>query len=259
MQKKFQYVLKRESIAEADGREGLSPEKLQWLCASVLQSSFPLFRNTDIEVEFYPYVGLTHTLRRKDTKWILRISDHCRRAPVNVIEAIVKILACRVMRRKPSRRIVEIYDQYRRDPEIECVVRRRRAMRGRKQFSGKPGEYHSLRQIYRELNGLYFNNQIEVSRIGWGLRKSRDRLGHYDPVHNTITLSPVLDTPEVPLYAVKYIVYHEMLHALFGDARFAGFRKHHPREFRQTESAYPDYARAKKFLADFSRSQRRPS
>ena len=259
MQKNFQYILKQESFAEEGRRDGLSSEKLQWLSVSALQASFPVFRNTDIEAAFYPYVGLTHTLRRKEAKWILRISDHCRNAPEYVIEAIVKILAWRVMRRKPPRKIVEIYDLYRRTPEIESAVRQRRASRGRKQFRGKPGEYHSLRQIYRELNGLYFNNQIEVNRIGWGLRKSRDRLGHYDPVHNTITLSPVLDSPNVPSYAVRYIVYHEMLHALFGDSPVSGSRKHHPREFRQTESAYPDYERAKKFLANFSSGQRQPS
>jgi predicted metal-dependent hydrolase len=259
MQNTFEYGSKRISFSEEGAGNSPGSEQLQRLCDSVLRASSPVFRDAAVEAEFYPYLGLTHTLRRKQDTWILRISDHCRSAPANVIEAIVRILACRVMRRKPPRKAMEIYELFRRDPEIADVVRRRRAAKGRKQFSGKPGKFHSLRNIYRELNDRYFNNQIEVKRIGWGLRKGRDRLGHYDPVHNTITLSPLLDSPDVPPFVVRYIVYHEMLHALFGDARADGAGKHHPREFRRTESAYPDYARAKKFLADFSLRQGRPS
>jgi predicted metal-dependent hydrolase len=162
-----------------------------------------------------------------------------------------------VMRRKPPRKVVETYDQFRRDPGIENAVRGRRAEKGRKQFSGKPGRYHSLRTIYIELNSRYFNSQIEINRIGWGLRKGRGRLGHYDPIHNTITLSPLLDAPDVPLYVVRYIVYHEMLHALLGHKPADGARKHHPVEFRNAERSYPEYTKAKKFLDDFNRQQRR--
>ncbi|MBN2317457.1 MAG: hypothetical protein JXR49_00175 [Acidobacteria bacterium] len=259
MQKKFNYESRQEAFPDEGGTNGPDSVKLQWFCSSVLQSSFPAFRDTDIEAVYYPYVGLTHTLRRKKNRWILRISDHCQRAPMQVIEAIVRILACRVMRRKPPRKVVETYEQFRRDPKVESAVRSRRAIKGRKQFSGKPGKHHSLRKIYSELNDLYFNNQIVINRIGWGLRKGRGRLGHYDPVHNTITLSPLLDASDVPAYAVRYIVYHEMLHALFGDTPAKGARKHHPGKFRHAEKAYPDYTEAKKFLADFSRRHRHTS
>ena len=253
MQKIFDYESSRDAFPQKAAENEMDSGKLQRLCRSVLQASFPAFRNTDIEAEFYPYVGLTHTLRRKKNKWVLRISDHCQRAPVQVIEAIIRILASRVMRRKPPQKVVETYGQFRKDPEIENAVRSRRALKGRKHFSGKPGKFHSLRKIYSELNDRYFNNQIEVNRIGWGLRKGRGRLGHYDPVHNTITLSPLLDAQDVPPYVVKYIVYHEMLHALFEGAPADGARKHHPGEFRHAEKAYPEYTKAKKFLADFSR------
>ena len=247
------YEARGKARSVLDAGNVLDAVTLRSICSSVLQSSFPAFRNAEIEAKFYPYVGLTHTLRRKNSKWVLRISDHCRSAPVQVIEAIVKILAYRVMRRKPPRKVVEAYDQFRREPGIERAVRERRAEKGRKQFSVKPGKYHSLRKIYRELNERYFNSQIEINRIGWGLRKGRGRLGHYDPIHNTITLSPVLDDPNVPLYVVRYIVYHEMLHVLFGRRPSGGARKHHPVEFRNTERAYPDYLKAKKFLDEFTR------
>lgn len=228
-----------------------NPEQLQKFCVSVLRTSFTAFQNVPIRVSFYPYVGLTHTLRRSKEGWILRISDHCRAASAHVIESVVLILAYKVMRRKPPRRSLDIYDDFRKSPETESAVRKRREVRGRKFFSDTKGKHHAIEEMYRELNERFFNGQVEINRIGWGIRKSRGRLGHYDPIHHTITLSPSLDSPRVPSYVVRYIVYHEMLHALFGESTGQEGHRHHPRQFRHTERSYPDYSRAKTFLENF--------
>jgi predicted metal-dependent hydrolase len=130
-------------------------------------------------------------------------------------------------------------------------VRERRLRKGRKNIAEEAGKHHALGEIYQELNHRYFSNQIEINRIGWGLRNSRQRLGHYDPVHHTITLSPVLDQPGVPKFVVRYIVYHEMLHAVFESTSSRGLQRHHPSEFRRAEKAYPDFAAAKDFLREY--------
>jgi hypothetical protein len=225
---------------------------LQWICRSTLQSAFPSFRNAKIEVLFYPYIGLTHTIRRKDSKaWVLRISDHCRYAPRHVLEAIAMILGSKIAHKRPPHRFVETYALFRKDPGIEELVRARRRERGRKQIAGCDGEHYSPRALYQEVNNRFFNNQIEIRQIGWGLRKGWRRLGHYDPVHHTITLSPALDSTKVPEFVVRYIVYHEMLHALFEDGSPGTSRRHHPPEFGRAERDYPDFARAKKFLKEY--------
>jgi len=226
--------------------------ELRWLCSSVLRDAFSVFRNAEIDACFYPYIGLTHTIRRKGRGWMVKISDHCRLAPRQVLEAVIMILGCKVMRRRPLKEYLRIYELFRNDPGIAAAVRERRIRKGRKHIASEAGRYYSLEAIYRELNLAYFNSQIDIARIGWGFRRSRRRMGHYDPAHNTITLSPVLDAPGVPGFVVRYIVYHEMLHAVF-EATSAGVRKrHHHAEFRRAERAYPDFARAKKFLARMS-------
>jgi hypothetical protein len=226
---------------------------LQWLCRSILQGAFPAFRNVEIDARFYPYIGLTHTIRRKGSAWVVRISDHCRHAPRLVLEAIVMILACKVTRRRPGPKYMQAYELFRKDPWIVEAVRQRRLRKGRKQIAGETGKHHSLLEIYRELNHSYFNDQIEISRIGWGFRRSRGRLGHYDPVHHTITLSPVLDDAGVPRFVVRYVVYHEMLHAVFETSSPGGFKRHHSSEFRRAEKAYPDFSVAEEFLREYSR------
>jgi hypothetical protein len=239
-----------QEVMDSDHNQAL----LQYICRSVLS---PLFHNMSIDASFYPYIGLTHTIRRKGSAWVVRISDHCRRAPGHVLEAIVAILACKIMRKKPGRKHRDAYELFRKSPSVLESVRKRRVQKGKKRIAIHAGEYHSLQNIFQEINRRYFNNQIEISRIGWGFRMSWGRLGHYDPVHRSITLSPVLDSPRVPEFVVNYIVYHEMLHAVFEDTSAHRSQRHHPPEFRRVEKAYPDYGKAKKFLMEYCRHRKR--
>jgi hypothetical protein len=248
----MEFLFRKMAQSKSKQPEDRNLTELRWLCSSVLRDTFPIFRNAEIDACFYPYIGLTHTIRRKGRGWMVKISDHCRLAPRQVLEAVIMILGCKVMRRRPLQEYLRIYELFRNDPGIAAAVRERRIRKGRKHIASEAGRYYSLEAIYRELNSAYFNSQIDIARIGWGFRRSRRRMGHYDPAHHTITLSPVLDAPGVPGFVVRYIVYHEMLHAVF-EATSAGVRKrHHHAEFRRAERAYPDFARAKKFLARMS-------
>ena len=161
------------------------------------------------------------------------------------------ILACKVMRKKPDSEYERTYERFRKNPSVAGAVRKRRLLKGRKYMAAHAGKYHSLQDIYRRLNRRYFNGQVEIERIGWGIRKSRARLGHYDPVHNTITLSPLLDSPSIPEFVLSYIVYHEMLHSVFEGASGRSAHRHHPPELRRAERAYPDFDKAKRFLRDY--------
>jgi len=233
--------------------------ELKWICQQVLRSASPTFQKAEVVASYYPYVGLTHTIRKQRGRWVIRVSDHCRQAPRPVLESIIQILACKVLRRRPPHAALEIYDRFRQSPELEAAVQARRRERGRKRISPSNGVYHSLQDIYRELNAQYFNGQLEVSRIGWGPHASWGRLGHYDSTHHTITVSPVLDSANVPKSVVSYLVYHEMLHALF-DTQGNSRKRHHPPEFRRTERQWPGYADAKRFLDLFCRTRgKKPS
>jgi hypothetical protein len=231
--------------------------RLQEICRSTLRAFSSFFRDKEVVAGFYPYVGLTHTIRRRGSSWVLRISDHCSQAPRDVLESIVLLLACKVLRRKPPPEALQIYERFRRVREVDNRVQARRLLRGRKHIVDAPGRYHSLDEIYRELNRDYFNGQVEVRKLGWGARKSWNRLGHYDPIHNTITISPVLDSPRVPSSVVSYLVYHEMLHTVFDEAATRMRKRRHTPEFHRAERAFPHYAGVRRFLGRFCETRGR--
>jgi len=65
-------------------------------------------------------------------------------------------------------------------------------------------------------------------------------IGSYDPVLGLVRIHPVLDRPEVPLFFLESVVYHEMLHHHLGGVPDRGGRTvYHTRAFRQAEGRYP--------------------
>ena len=54
----------------------------------------------EFSVEFYPYAGLTHTVRVRNETAHVRVSDVLRGAPTAVIEGIAAILLARLYKRR---------------------------------------------------------------------------------------------------------------------------------------------------------------
>jgi predicted metal-dependent hydrolase len=109
------------------------------------------------------------------------------------------------------------------------------------------GRVYDLPSLFDRLNRLYFDSQLKL-QVRWSARalpkaKRSVLLGSYQDESKTITLSRRLDNPRVPLYFVEYVLFHEMLHAVFprDDHRM------HTEKFRTFERMHPDYERAVKW------------
>lgn len=117
------------------------------------------------------------------------------------------------------------------------------------------GGHHDLRVLFDELNRSHFENTVGA-RITWGRmtvsrRRCSIRFGSYMPGEHLIRIHPLLDQSFVPTYFVRYIVYHEMLHAFLGVEETPGGRRRiHPPRFQRMEKAYPDYEAAIGWMDD---------
>jgi len=111
------------------------------------------------------------------------------------------------------------------------------------------GKHHDLRAIADEVNREFFDGGIDAT-ITWGRQPARGRrrsirFGSYTASDHVVRIHPALDQDFVPGYFVRYIIFHEMLHAHLGaPKRPSGRRAVHGRAFLERERAYPDYARA---------------
>lgn len=163
---------------------------------------------------------------------------------------------------------------------VAMAARRRRALaaiRTHFEASGPPrearrrrrtplrpvGRCFDLEALCERLNRRWFGGELTAG-ITWGrgraggggagCRRRRGgrvtlQLGSYTAEDDLIRIHPALDRPWVPAYVVEAVIHHELLHAALPAERVNGRRRLHPPEFRRRERAYPDHARAERWIA----------
>jgi hypothetical protein len=211
-----------------------------------------------IEVRFYPYAGLHHTIRLRSGKVYVRLSDICKDAPPDALRALAFVLVARLLGKRVPDVHNRIYRDYSLAPEVmrsSDIARRRR---GRKVISTARGEAFDLDRMFAKLNRRFFENELAKPTLTWSQRRTKSILGHHDRVYDTITISKTLDSVDVPEWFVEYILYHEMLHIKHPARLINGRRYYHTSAFRSDERRFPHYDDAQKWLERVARQRRVP-
>ena len=200
------------------------------------------------DVRFYPFTGVNTTIRLREGKALVRLSDMLEGAPESVIRAIAHILLAKLYR-KPIEPIHA--NRYRRHLGSEAVTRRAeqvRRSRGRKNVLTAQGHHYDLEEVFDRLNLQFFHGLLGRPVLTWSAHSARRMLGHYDAAHNTIVVSKVFDRPETPRCAVEYLLFHEMLHLKHPVQVRNGRRCVHSRDFQREEKMFPELEKAKEYL-----------
>jgi predicted metal-dependent hydrolase len=202
----------------------------------------------ELTVEFFAFVNINNTIRMREGKLLVRLSDLLEGAPDPVLRAIAHILLAKMYRKPIERPHATRYRRYISGRDIAKKAHLVRQMRGRKRIEGAQGLTCNLESIFDDLNTRFFHGLLARPQMTWSRDHARNRLGHYDPAHNAIVVSRAFDHPRVPFYAVEYIVYHEMLH-LKHPVKLRGSRRCvHSAEFQTEEKLFPHWEKAKQFL-----------
>jgi len=121
------------------------------------------------------------------------------------------------------------------------------------------GTTHDLAELLAELQAEEFPGlppERQPSALTWGRRGKRGArrsllLGSFCPETYLIRIHPVLDQPAVPRSFVRYVLFHECLHAALNEPCSGGERaRHHGPEFRSRERAYHGTAPALRWQAE---------
>ncbi len=201
-----------------------------------------------LEVKFRRFTSLNTTIRLREGRLIVRLSDLLEHAPEGVHRAIAHILLAKLYR-KPIEPVFA--DRYRRYTQSEAVSKqseRIRQTRGRKVLSSPVGHLWDLEEVFEAVNGRFFHGLLGRPTLTWSAHVAKRMLGHYDAAHNTIVVSRVFDKPGTPRYAIEYLLYHEMLHLKHPVRVRAGRRCVHSREFQAEERLFPELALAREYL-----------
>jgi len=202
----------------------------------------------EIKIDFFAFANVNNTIRLRNGKLLVRLSDLLEGAPETVLRAIAHILLAKMYRRPVNRGQAARYRRYVGSHEIVRKAHLVRQMRGRKLLRPARGHFYDLDAIFEELNAHFFHGLMARPRMSWSQTRTRRILGHYDPAHNAIIISRIFDHPAVPAFVLEYIVYHEMLH-LKHPVRLRGSRRCvHSADFQAEEKLFPRATEANAFL-----------
>jgi len=202
----------------------------------------------EIEVSFYPYIGINNTIRIRDGKVFVRIAQIFENAPMPVQKSLASILVSKILRKRVPKADLENYQAFVRTDTIQTQAFESRRRRGRKIITTAKGEIYDLEEIFRRLNRVYFQNRLPKPVLTWSAQKTFHRLGHHDSTHETLVVSKSLDDKKVPAYVVEYIVYHEMLHIKHPTIERNGRRYNHTPAFRRDEEKFAHFDEAETWI-----------
>lgn len=202
----------------------------------------------EVQVEFCRFANANSSIRLENGRLHARITDVLEGAPLPILEALAFILLSKLYRHPIPQGYSVRYRRYLNRKDMRRNLHLLRQTRGRKLASPPQGARYDLEQIFDELNFQYFFGLMAKPNLGWSLRRSRSTLGHYDPSHNTIILSKILDDAKAPRLAVEYVMFHEMLHVRYPVDHSGSRRCVHTPEFKEAERKYPHYREAKEVL-----------
>jgi hypothetical protein len=201
-----------------------------------------------IAVRFRRFTSLNTTIRLRQSKLFVSLSDLLEGAPEPVAHAIAHILLAKLYK-KPIDAAQNL--RYKRFSSSAAVVRQTeliRGARGSKRYFGPEGHFYNLEEVFDLLNTRFFGGMLGRPELTWSEGMAKRLLGHYDAAHNTIVVSRVFDRPSSPRYAIEYLLYHEMLH-LKHPVKMRGVRRCvHSREFKADEALFPQLKEAQAFI-----------
>jgi hypothetical protein len=222
-----------------------SPEAVYARVFHELRPRTPL---PEIRVDFRRYANANAQIRLESGTLFVKIADTLASAPDDVQEALAWILLSKLFRKPVPPSANDRYRRYLNRGDIRKNLDMVRRTRGRKQVEGPRGQQFDLVEMFEELNFRYFFGLMARPELGWSPRASRTLLGHYDPSHNTIVLSRILDGRNIPRLAVEYVLFHEMLHLRYPVEHTGARRCVHTRAFKEAEKSFEGLREAKAIL-----------
>ncbi len=202
----------------------------------------------EIEVRFYPYIGINHTIRVRGGKVFVRLADLSESAPSEIQQALAFILVSKLLRKKILPQTANRYREFVKTQEIQAKAVANKRARGRKIITSSKGEIYDLENIFTKINLIYFQNSVSKPTLTWSARKTYRILGHHDATHETIVISKSLDSKKVPKFVVEYVVFHEMLHIFHPTTHRNGRRYNHTAQFRRDEKKFAYFEEAENWI-----------
>ena len=211
-----------------------------------------------VKAELRPFSSLRASARADREKGMLfvQLSDGYSCAPREAILGLAVELVSKCFRKRPHPKTTvyaRALKEFLSKEATAALSASMKATRGRKRKVVE-GVHHDLNAalavVLEEYSEVFAG--VNVPEITWSKEASRARrLAFHDPAFEQIVVNKFFDSPRVPDYVVKYLVFHELLHekhdVLYGRGKSLR-RTVHPATFKNDEKKFADYGKATEWL-----------
>jgi len=118
------------------------------------------------------------------------------------------------------------------------------------------GRAHNLNEIFARVNAAYFGGLMPKPTLTWNRTLTARKFGHYQPGRDSVMISITLDDPEVPAFALDFVMYHELLHKKHRSMTVNRRRLSHSPAFRAEERQFAQYQEAERLIHKLALRQR---
>ena len=101
----------------------------------------------ELKIEFFAFANLNNTIRLREGRLLVRLSDLLEGAPEAVVRAIAHILLAKMYRKPVDRAQAARYRRYVGSHEVVSKAHLVRQMRGRKQLHSPQGHVYDLDEV----------------------------------------------------------------------------------------------------------------
>jgi hypothetical protein len=112
------------------------------------------------------------------------------------------------------------------------------------------GQVYDLEELMKDLNQEYFDGKLQLAITWFKGRGGRRRIlfGKYEQSMRLVRISDSLDVSSIPMFFVRYIIYHEMVHSVVqSKIDECGRCRMHGPEFKTVEKRFKEYAQAREW------------
>lgn len=213
-------------------------------------------RNYFVEARFQDFASLKADLRVEGDKVIVRVSDGFKAASEDAVKGLALHLVSRAFRKRlpeESKLFLKAYKQFTSSKASAQLSDSLRRLRGHKELGNAEGVNFDLNAELQKLVADYpaFFAGLALPIVCWSKERSRRRLGFYDRARHRIVISSIFDSPKVPVFVLRYLLFHEFLHARHEVLYERGQslrRTVHTSDFKNDERQFAQYAEAEDWI-----------
>ena len=111
-----------------------------------------------------------------------------------------------------------------------------------------------LEKSFHRVNGQFFMSMIDLPNLTWGTN-SKSKLASYNFHNDTVTVSTIFKDARAEI--LDYLMYHELLHKQQKFKHKNGRSYYHTKEFKASESLYPEQKLIEKEIEGIIRINRK--